>query len=104
MKAPSPFTGITMSTTPAADQAPKPAGKAKSLVPPDEQLWTHYSPHHEFSLSSVGSFTLHGLTIGLLILIALGVINLGAGPLGESRRRGQECLHAPRSGSTEKAS
>lgn len=67
-----------MSTaTPPSDQAPKPAAKPKPLVPPDERFWKHYSPHHEFSLSSVGSFTLHGLVIGLLILMAIGVIRFG---------------------------
>jgi len=39
-----------------------------SSLPPDEKFWVHYSPHHEFSLSTVLSLVLHTLGFGLLIL------------------------------------
>lgn len=38
------------------------------LAPPDEQFWQRYSPHHEFSLSSIGSIAAH---IGMFVLVAL---------------------------------
>lgn len=37
----------------------------------DEPFWHRFSPHHELPLSTVSSFSLHGLIVGLLILIAL---------------------------------
>lgn len=37
---------------------------------PDEQFWKRYSPHQEMPLSAVGSFLLHGLAIGLILLVA----------------------------------
>ncbi len=51
---------------------------AKPLVPPDEQFWQRYSPHHEAPLSGVGSFALHFL-IGSFLLLAgyLGWLGLG---------------------------
>src|SRR5690348_10778772 len=46
-----------------------------NLTPPDEKFWQHYSPHHEFPLSSIGSFVIHLLLFGLLALVAwLGVM------------------------------
>lgn len=39
--------------------------------PPAESFWERYSPHHEFSLSSVGSLTLHALLLGLLVLASI---------------------------------
>lgn len=41
----------------------------RPLVPPDEQFWIRYSPHHEFSLSSLGSIVVHAGIIGGLILV-----------------------------------
>ena len=56
-----------MSTT-----SPKPtstnAGK-KLLVPPEEEFWKRYSPHHEAPLSGVTSVAVHALFIGLAILV-----------------------------------
>jgi hypothetical protein len=40
-------------------------------VPPEEQFWQRYSPHHEFPLSSATSTVLHALIIGLFILIGV---------------------------------
>jgi hypothetical protein len=40
-------------------------------VPPEEQFWQRYSPHHEFPLSSATSIVLHALVIGLLILLGV---------------------------------
>jgi hypothetical protein len=42
--------------------------RGKPLVPPDEQFWVRYSPHHEFPLSSITSITLHLLLILLLLV------------------------------------
>src|SRR5689334_1487060 len=47
-----------------------PAGKPL-LVPPEEQFWKRYSPHHEFPLSSATSVALHIIAIGLLLLVAI---------------------------------
>jgi hypothetical protein len=66
-----------MSTaTPAPAPAPAPAKpKAEQpLVPPDEQFWVRYSPHHEFPLSTVTSFALHVLAFGVLLLFAMVLI------------------------------
>ena len=38
------------------------------LLPPDEQFWERYSPHHEFPLASVTSLLIHGLAIGIMVL------------------------------------
>lgn len=37
--------------------------------PPEESLWVRYSPHQELPLSGAGSFALHALGIGLMILV-----------------------------------
>src|SRR6516164_11225225 len=50
-----------------AEKKPVPANS----TPPQEVFWERYSPHHECLLSCVSSITLHGLVVGLLILIAL---------------------------------
>jgi hypothetical protein len=66
-----------------ASQAPAPAAKnsvptPKPLVPPDEQFWERYSPHHEAPLSGVGSFAAHFLIGGFLLLAGyLGWLGLG---------------------------
>jgi hypothetical protein len=39
-------------------------------VPPEEQFWKRYSPHHEFPLSTVSSIALHVLAFVLLGVIA----------------------------------
>src|SRR5439155_5564489 len=43
-------------------------GSTDTLLPPEERFWQRYSPHHEAPLSGVGSFVVHGLVIGVLIL------------------------------------
>jgi hypothetical protein len=45
-------------------------------VPPEEQFWKHYSPHHEFPLSSVSSVALHILAFVLLALVAWWVATM----------------------------
>ena len=40
-------------------------------APPEEVFWQRYSPHHECLLSCVSSITVHGLVVGLLVLIAV---------------------------------
>jgi hypothetical protein len=60
-----------MPPTPSATTNNAPLQNKRGLVPPDERFWKRYSPHHEFPLSSVGSFTLHALILGLLILASL---------------------------------
>jgi hypothetical protein len=59
-------------TTTAAP--PGQANLLQPVVPPDEQFWVRYSPHHEFPLSTVTSFALHVLVIGLLLLFAFVLI------------------------------
>jgi hypothetical protein len=53
------------------------AAAQRSLVPPEEQFWHRYSPHHEFPLSSITSFVLHALIIGLLLLIGAVIVWTG---------------------------
>jgi hypothetical protein len=48
-------------------------------LPPEERFWKHYSPHHEFPLSSVTSAALHALAIVLLLLSAWVAWKLGFG-------------------------
>jgi hypothetical protein len=52
----------------------KPAADRPVLVPPEEQFWKRYSPHHEFPLSSAGSVALHILAVAVLLLLALFII------------------------------
>jgi hypothetical protein len=40
-------------------------------LPPEEQFWQRYSPHHEAPLSWAGSFMLHVLVIGSLVLFGI---------------------------------
>jgi hypothetical protein len=41
---------------------------------PEERFWKRYSPHGELPLSGAGSFALHALVVGLLVLLGfLGV-------------------------------
>jgi hypothetical protein len=40
-------------------------------LPPDEALWTRYSPHGEAPLSFVGSMAMHILAVVLLVLVAV---------------------------------
>jgi hypothetical protein len=49
-----------------SEKATKP--KADRPAPPEERFWKHYSPHGEAPLSAVGSFTLHLLIGGVLVL------------------------------------
>jgi hypothetical protein len=63
----------TVATTNNGNRPP-----AKPLVPPDEQFWERYSPHHEAPLSGMGSFALHFAIAGFLILAGyLGWLGLG---------------------------
>jgi hypothetical protein len=66
---------------PAAPANPAPAADTKGLVPPDEAFWIRYSPHHELPLSSVSSFAIHALIIGLLLLLAYPLAHLFVKPL-----------------------
>jgi hypothetical protein len=57
------------------------APKAKPLIPPEEQFWQRYSPHHEAPLSGIGSFALHFLIAGFLLVAGyLGWLSLGNRP------------------------
>ena len=59
--------GLAMTPT-SSPAAPK-ADDKPSLVPPDEQFWVRYSPHHEFPLSSVGTVCLYAV-LAVLIWVA----------------------------------
>src|SRR5690242_2739375 len=71
-----------MAATPVSDKK-KNADADKDLLPPDERFWQRYSGHHEFPLSGVGSFVVHGLVIGTF---ALGYFLLTQARQSESNR------------------
>ena len=45
----------------------------KPLLPPDEQFWKRYSPHHEFPLATATALFVYGLVLGISILWLLWV-------------------------------
>jgi hypothetical protein len=55
------------------------ASIASERLPPEEQFWLRYSPHHEFPLSSATSVALHVLVLVFLGLAAWVAIRLGLG-------------------------
>jgi hypothetical protein len=61
----------------ASATATKSPSAPRPLVPPDEQFWKHYSPHHEAPLSGVTSLAVHLLLIPLLLLAAWVATRLG---------------------------
>jgi hypothetical protein len=65
-----------MSQAPVSGNSVK-TQSTKPLIPPDEKFWQHYSPHHEFPLSSVTSFALHFLVIASLALAVVFAPRLG---------------------------
>jgi hypothetical protein len=72
MAAPQPAPGASTATK---NNVPP---NAKPLVPPEEQFWQRYSPHHEAPLSGIGSFALHFLIAGFLLVAGyLGWLSLG---------------------------
>jgi hypothetical protein len=70
----------SVAATPANNQAANNQAAVKlPKVPPDEQFWERYSPHHEAPLSGVGSFAVHFLIGGFLLLAGyLGWLGLGS--------------------------
>ena len=63
----------TSSTSEKAVRGPQP-----TRLPPEEKFWQRYSPHQEMPLSTIGSFALHLLVVGGLILFAwLGWFGFG---------------------------
>ncbi|HZY85739.1 MAG TPA: hypothetical protein VFE78_12970 [Gemmataceae bacterium] len=58
-----------------SDKSAKPAKPAKAGLPKqplvDERFWKRYSPHGELPLSGAGSFALHALIVGFLVLWAV---------------------------------
>jgi hypothetical protein len=69
------------SNTPAAPAKSATPLAKRDVVPPEDAFWVRYSPHHEFPLSAVVSFTLHVVAVGLLLLIAFKLIYLFAKPV-----------------------
>src|SRR3954465_5876619 len=57
-----------MQKAPAA--SPKLTNPVRMLVPPDEQFWKRYSPHHEAPLSGVSSVATHVVLILMILLVA----------------------------------
>lgn len=57
-------------TAPTKEKSAKRSADQK-LVPPDERFWQRYSPHAELPLSGAGSFALHFLILGVLVLLAV---------------------------------
>ncbi len=69
---------MATSSSPTAPKSPAPENK-QGLLPPEEQFWQRYSPHHEAPLSGITSFAIHVLAIPLMLLIGWLVIKLGLG-------------------------
>src|SRR5262249_50552183 len=61
--------GPTMSATATNDKATSP-GAGPCLLP-EEQFWKRYSPHHEAPLAGAGSFVVHLVVLGFLVLFAV---------------------------------
>jgi hypothetical protein len=73
-------TGSVMAnSTPVSD---KKKADPTPLIPPEEQFWKRYSPHGEAPLSVAGSFAVHALVAGGMILIAFYVASLFARSTG----------------------
>jgi hypothetical protein len=53
------------------------ANRPLPRIPPEEAFWQRYSPHHELPLSTISSFALHLLLIGLAALLAWAVVKFG---------------------------
>jgi hypothetical protein len=64
--------------TPVASQNKAPVADPRRK-PPEEKFWQHYSPHHEFPLSSITSVALHVLAVVLLAVVGWVLIKLGLG-------------------------
>jgi hypothetical protein len=56
------------SSAPVKDKKP---GDPTPLIPPEEQFWKRYSPHGEAPLSFAGSFGVHALAVGMLVLVGV---------------------------------
>src|SRR5262249_16925292 len=67
-----------MSSATSATENKKPAviksSKAGAALPPEEEFWKPYSPHHEFPLSSAGSFALHALVFVLIAIVGIWLL------------------------------
>src|SRR5262245_56721976 len=66
-----------MTTTAAPEN--RPAGPSR-WAPPAEKFWRRHSAHGEAPISLVGSFALHALAVGALILIAVYLASLFSRP------------------------
>jgi hypothetical protein len=66
-------------TTPSTNSTSAPTSRKKQPFPPEERFWKHYSPHHEFPLSSVASVVIHALAIAVLVLGGILLARLGWG-------------------------
>jgi hypothetical protein len=64
-----------------ATKPTKPGQPAPSLVPPEEQFWKRYSPHGEAPLSLAGSFAVHALGFGGILLFAVYLASILFAPL-----------------------
>jgi hypothetical protein len=70
-----------MPQVPAAPENKTPAGSRRGpLLPPEEQFWKRYSPHHEFPLSSATSFALHLLIGGLMVVFVVYLLSRDTAP------------------------
>src|SRR5439155_17557983 len=65
-----------MATSNQPEKANSKVKEKPSLIPPDERFWQRYSPHHEFPLSSATSGLVHLLVLGILVLGARALANL----------------------------
>ncbi|MCS6851258.1 MAG: hypothetical protein NZ700_08840 [Gemmataceae bacterium] len=48
----------------------------RPYVPPEKTIWQRYSAHHELPMSAAGSLLVHGLGLGLLVVLAVLGIRL----------------------------
>ncbi|MFO0927028.1 MAG: hypothetical protein U0736_08295 [Gemmataceae bacterium] len=55
--------------------------ESATMLPPEERFWQRYSPHGEAPLSVVGSFALHALAVGGMILAGLYLASLFNAPV-----------------------
>ncbi|MFO0927029.1 MAG: hypothetical protein U0736_08300 [Gemmataceae bacterium] len=67
-----------MATVPSTSA--KASGDTALRVPPEEQFWKRYSPHGQAPLSLAGSFALHALAVGGMILAGLYLASLFDAP------------------------
>src|SRR6266851_429784 len=57
-------------------------------LPPDQEFWQRYSPHHEFPLSGVSSVAIHVLALVLLFFLGRYLVDMLADSMQPLRELG----------------